>query len=171
MYNGLASLIRRAFPIILIFFYLIADVANRKHPAPRTNEIPDASSDIEKISVTSSQVGIRVVLWSNSWKRQGGRGAGPSAGLSERDYFLNRREITTVTMDRANSIKQMIPALPDEKIGNYARHVKETRPFDSAPPSNAICFQCLFNNCIVLIAHANSYKVYFIVCHILCLTF
>lgn len=62
MYNGLASLIRRAFPIILIFFYLIADVANRKHPAPRTNEIPDASSDIEKISVTSSQVGIRVVL-------------------------------------------------------------------------------------------------------------
>lgn len=54
-------------------------------------------------------------------------------------------------VDRAN-IKQMIPALPDEKIGNYSRRVKKIFLLDSAPPSNAICFYCLFNNCIVLTA-------------------
>lgn len=43
-------------------------------------------------------------------------------------------------VDRANSIKQMIPALPDEKIGNYVRHVKKNCPCDSAPPSDAIYF-------------------------------
>lgn len=54
-------------------------------------------------------------------------------------------------VDRAN-IKQMIPALPDEKIGNYARRANEIRPFDSAPPSTAACFYRLFYNRIVLVA-------------------
>lgn len=73
--------------------------------------------------------------------------------VSESDYFLNRRKISAIIMvDRAN-IKQMIPALPDEKIGNYTCRVKEIRLFDSAPPSDAIYFHCSFNNCIVLIAH------------------
>ena len=41
-------------------------------------------------------------------------------------------------VDRANSIKQMIPALPDEKIGNYDRQLvimKKNRSCDSARPS------------------------------------
>lgn len=54
-------------------------------------------------------------------------------------------------VDRAN-IKQMIPALPDEKIGNYVRRANEIRPFDSAPPSIAICFYHLFNNRVVPVA-------------------
>lgn len=129
----------------------------------RRNENPRISSNIEVIFVTSSQVGIRVVLWSNSWRRQGGREERSSVGLFDWNYFLNRRETSTIIMvDRAN-IKQMIPALPDEKIGNYSRRVKKICLFDSAPPSNAICFYCLFNNCIVLIANTGLYKSYFIV--------
>lgn len=67
-------------------------------------------------------------------------------------------------VDRAN-IKQMIPALPDEKIGDYAFLIRVIYAFVSAPPNNAICSYCLFNSYFVVIAHVNSQTDCFSTCH------
>lgn len=45
-------------------------------------------------------------------------------------------------VDRAN-IKQIIPALPDEKIGNYISRTRDIHIYDSMPlPGTPIHFYC-----------------------------
>lgn len=69
-------------------------------------------------------------------------------------------------VDRAN-IKQMIPALPDEKIGNYSFLIRVISAFDSAPPSSTICSYCLFNSYFIVVAHVNSQTDCFSTCHLI----
>lgn len=69
-------------------------------------------------------------------------------------------------VDRAN-IKQMIPALPDEKIGDYAFLIRVICACNSAPPSSVICSYCLFNSYFVAIAHINPRTDCFSICHLI----